>query len=105
MCHLQRLGKQLLAGCREDGQQLLEGLEGPTQLEVHAHPGEVADVGDPGGVVVPVEPGPGDAPVVVVVQVPLDGPDVALRLLAQHRGVDLKRMYQGHLYVCIGLFE
>jgi hypothetical protein len=56
-------------------QQLLKGQEGGSQLEVHFHASKVVNVCDPGGEVVGIEPGPGDTPVVVVVQVPLDSPE------------------------------
>jgi hypothetical protein len=69
-------GEEALAGGGQHAQQLLKGQEGGGQLELHLHAGKVAYVRDPGGEVVRVEPGPGHAAVVVVVQVPLDGPSV-----------------------------
>ncbi len=72
---LKARGQQALAGRRQDAQQLLEGEKGSAHLEVHPHVGKVADVCDPGREMVGIVPGPGHTPVVVVVQVPLDGPD------------------------------
>jgi len=79
-----RLGQQFSALRRQNGQQLLEGQKRGAQVEPQLQVGKAGDVGQVGRVVVRVEPGPGDATVVVVVQVPLDGRDVADGLFAQH---------------------
>ncbi len=80
-------GEKALAGGGQHAQQLLKGQEGGGQLELHLHAGKVAYVRDPGGEVVRIEPGPGHAAVVVVVQVPLDGPSV------QYRGLHMNHVY------------
>ena len=51
------------------------GEEGFAHLEGEFHPGEVLDVGDVGGEVVGEKPRPRHATVVVVVEVPLNGPE------------------------------
>ena len=55
-------------------------MERFAHLELHLHAGKAFDVGDPGGKVVRVVPRPRLAAVVVVVKVPLDGPDISLGL-------------------------
>jgi hypothetical protein len=67
--------EEALAGGGQHAQQLLKGQEGGGQLEFHLHAGKVAYVRDPRGEVVRIEPGPRHAAVVIVVQVPLDGPN------------------------------
>ena len=77
---LENLGQEFFAGSRKHWQKLLERVERFAHLELHRHAGEALDVGDPWRKVVRVVPRPWLAPVVVVVQVPLDGSNVAFSL-------------------------
>lgn len=63
---------------------LLKGPKRPPQLEFQLQVGKSFDVRYVGRVMVRVVPRPRATPVVVVVKGPLDGPNVAFGLAAQH---------------------
>ena len=70
--------KEGFAGRRKDREELFVGEEGFAHLEGEFHAAKVLDVGDVGGEVVGEKPGPRHATVVVVVEVPLNGPEKSM---------------------------